>query len=150
MDKTLTENQHRMTETLAELQIAMLCRAATEMPRSPRVRRISNFAASTRGSPRPPLTAGFAGRRRKTGQKNGGARHARNRVRLKPSEELLGRLGHRAPIVLANHRSPTSGTVRHDSPLEDRGFELPVPRMRDNSRDLPQLSAAVAFSAVAE
>ena len=61
MDKTLTENQHRMTETLAELQIAMLCRAATEMPRSPRVRRISNFAASTRGSPRPPLTAGFAG-----------------------------------------------------------------------------------------
>jgi len=32
-----------------------------------------------------------------------------------------------------------------DSPLEDRGFELPVPPEEDNRRDLPQLSAAAAF-----
>jgi len=32
-----------------------------------------------------------------------------------------------------------------DSALEDKGFELPVPRKEDNRRDLPQLSAAAAF-----
>ena len=32
-----------------------------------------------------------------------------------------------------------------DSPLEDKGFELPVPRKEDNRRDLPHLSAAAAF-----
>ena len=42
---------------MSSRQIAMLCRAAKEMPRSPRVRQISNVAASTRGFTTAALTA---------------------------------------------------------------------------------------------
>jgi len=41
--------------------------------------------------------------------------------------KLWGIGGIESPCRLANHRSPTSGTVRHDSPLERDGFEPLVP-----------------------
>src|SRR5438876_8241575 len=53
--------------------------------------------------------------------------------------------------ITAMHQHARAGCwFAVDSPLEDRRFELPVPRRRDNRRDLSQLSAAAAFSAVAE
>jgi hypothetical protein len=47
---------------------------------------------------------------RLAGRENGGARHAPNRVRLKPSEELLGRRGHRAAD---RTREPPIAHIRH-------------------------------------